>query len=200
MKTHLYKKRSLSYNLGKLLKPKKSVHCQCLIVMLCVPNIVSTFGDVNSTWPLHDRPHSWCWTSPTSDQLLSFVPLSRWRKVSRTNSTFHLESFSCRLRYSYLLCWIGQHSYHEATVWHSFNSSFWNSPQLTQPASSCCSVDYRSCHTLTGGWSLIACALFPFSIVPEVLSMRITDTWIYDNYTDDHMTQRFHTFRWKIPH
>ena len=34
----------------------------------------------------------------------------------------------------------------------------------------------------------------------QVFSTRLTGTCLYNDYTDNHMTQRFHTSRWKIPH
>ena len=34
----------------------------------------------------------------------------------------------------------------------------------------------------------------------QVFGSRIADTCVYNNYIDAHMTQCFHTFRWKMPH
>ena len=56
-------------------------------------------------------------------------------------------------------------------------------------------VDYQSYRTLSEGRPSIACTLSFQHRGVQVFNMHITDTCLYDNYTDSHMTQRFHTSR-----
>ena len=132
--------------------------------VVCIPNISSSFRDVNSTWLLHDRIHQY--SKHTSNTLLLwFVALSRQREVSPGNSVIPPATLYRWLRNSnvVLLKWKTLLLWNNHMMFdHALGAS---DVLLSSLHSHHVDVDYWSYHTLAEGRPSITCTHFPFNIV-----------------------------------
>ena len=139
------------------------------------------------------------WTTPPRAQLLWFVVLSRQRELRLINSAIPPASLYCRLRNSYVVMSKWKTLLPQKIVRCLITGSFWCPPQHTRWPPHCC----RLSRLLYTCWRKAFNCVHTLSFQhrgAHVFRTRITDTCLYDHYTDSYMTQRFHTSRWKILH
>ena len=92
-----------------------------------------------------------------------------------------------------------KHSYHETTVRRLLTSSFWYPPQRTRRPPRWCRLSKFSYTLWRTAFNCAHRLSFRYRGI-QVFSSRMTDTCLYNDYIYNHMTQRFHTSRWKISH
>ena len=145
---------------------------------------------------LHDhfviaQPHLWIFNYYNSQRLASN------EKSALLTARYVRRLYIVSSEILTLLCW--SEMLPRTTVWRSLNSNLWCLPQRTRWPPHCCRLSKLLYTRWRTAFNYVHTLCFWHCGI-QVFTLCITDTCLYNHYTDIHMNQCFHTSRWKILH